>query len=254
MRNLGPSDAQAATVSDTLPPGVTFVAASSPCTALGQVVGCNLGTLAAGFDQTYDVTVAVLPGTTSSPLSNTAVVATTTTDLVAGNNSSTSTALPSPLADISVVKVATPSAILKGGRTSFAITVHNAGPSIARSVTLSDTMPAGLSLVSATGTGCATAGATVTCALGDLAAGGDSLVTVLANGTVNGSWPNTATATTPTTQPIGGGAPDSGSATVIVARSPICGSARPLPRRSRPGETSAGRLPSRTPGPTRPPT
>jgi uncharacterized repeat protein (TIGR01451 family)/fimbrial isopeptide formation D2 family protein len=216
VRNLGPSDAQAATVSDTLPPGVTFVAASAPCTALGQVVGCNLGTLAAGFDQTYDVTVAVTPGTTSSPLSNTAVVATTTTDLVAGNNSSTSTALPSPLADISVVKVATPAAILKGGQTSFAITVHNAGPSIARSVTLSDAMPAGLSLVSATGTGCVTAGATVTCALADLAAGGDSLVTVLANGTVNGSWPNTATATTPTPQPVGGGAPDSGSATVIV--------------------------------------
>ncbi len=221
VRNLGPSDAQAANVGDTLPAGVTFASASAPCTAVGQVVACNLGTLAAGFDQTYDVSVAVTSGTTSSPLSNTAVVATTTTDTVAGNNSSTSTALPSPLADISVAKVATPPAILKGGRTSFAMTVHNAGPSIARSVTLSDTMPAGLSLVSATGTGCGTAGATVTCALGDLAAGGDSLVTVLADGVVNGPWLNTATAATPTTQPIGGGTPDSGSATVIVG--PVAG-------------------------------
>ena len=92
---------------------MTFVSASAPCTQAAGTVTCSVATAPAGFDQTYDVTVAVDPNTTVSPLSNTATVSTTTSDPNAGNDSSTSTATPDPLADVSVTKVANPAAILK---------------------------------------------------------------------------------------------------------------------------------------------
>ncbi|WCB95409.1 hypothetical protein DSM104299_04152 [Baekduia alba] len=216
VRNLGPSDAQSASVSDVLPIGTTFVSADAPCTATAGTVTCALGTVAAGFDHTYDITVAVDPGVVASPLSNTATVSTTTTDPVGGNDTSTSNASPSALADVSATKAASPSAILKNGQTTFTMVVHNAGPSVARSVTLSDPMPAGLTVVSVTGTGCAVAGATVTCAPGDMAVGADALITVVAAGVVNGPWTNTATVATTTDEPVGGGDPNSASAPVTV--------------------------------------
>jgi uncharacterized repeat protein (TIGR01451 family)/fimbrial isopeptide formation D2 family protein len=216
VRNLGPSDAQDAKVSDTLPVGTTFVSADAPCTESAGVVTCALGTVAPGFDHTYDVTVAVDAGVTASPLSNTATVSTTTTDPVAGNDTSTADATPSTLADVSVTKVAAPSAILKNGQTTFTMVVHNAGPSVARSVTLSDAMPSGLTVVSATGAGCTETAGTVSCALGDLAVGADALVTVVAKGIDNGPWTNTATVATTTDEPAGGGDPNSASAPVVV--------------------------------------
>ena len=57
VRNLGPSDARAVSVSDPLPAGTTFVSADAPCTQAGGTVTCALGTLAPGADHTYDVTV-----------------------------------------------------------------------------------------------------------------------------------------------------------------------------------------------------
>jgi uncharacterized repeat protein (TIGR01451 family)/fimbrial isopeptide formation D2 family protein len=216
VRNLGPSDAQSASVSDVLPIGTTFVSADAPCTEAAGTVTCALGTVDPGFDHTYDVTVAVDPGVIASPLSNSATVSTTTTDPVPGNDASTSNASSSPLADVSVTKAASPSAILKNGQTTFTMVVHNAGPSVARSVTLSDPMPSGLTVVSATGTGCAVAGATVTCAPGDIAVGADALITVVATGVANGPWTNTATVATTTDEPVGGGDPNSAGAPVIV--------------------------------------
>ncbi|HET6505589.1 MAG TPA: isopeptide-forming domain-containing fimbrial protein [Baekduia sp.] len=216
VRNLGPSDAQAATVADALPFGTTFVSADAPCAEAGGVVTCALGTIEPGFDHTYDIEVAVDPGRTGPSLSNTATVSASTTDPVPYDNVSTWDAGGSTLADVSVTKAAAPAAILKNGQTTFTMVVHNAGPSVARSVTLTDPMPAGLTVVSASGTGCAVAADTVTCALGDLGVGADATVTVVAKGIDNGTWTNTATVATITSQPAGGGDPDSADASVVV--------------------------------------
>ena len=135
VRNLGPSDAQAVEVADPLPAGTSFVAADSPCAQSGGEVLCSLGSLPAGFDQTYDVTVARRPGTTASPLANTATVSTTTTDPEPANDSSSFGPSTSPLADLSVTKTADPGAVLKGHDVGFTIAVANAGPSTARAVT-----------------------------------------------------------------------------------------------------------------------
>jgi uncharacterized repeat protein (TIGR01451 family)/fimbrial isopeptide formation D2 family protein len=216
VRNLGPSDAGDVTVSDTLPAGTTFVSADPLCTHLSGTVTCALDTLAAGADGSYDIVVAVDPARTAATLSNTATVSSTTTDPTPADNSSTFAPTVAALADISVTKTASPAATLQGHGTTFTLTVHNAGPSVARAVTLSDVLPAQLPF-SAVDTGsCGQLAGTVSCTLGDLAAGSDTVIHVAVDSPLDGIWTNTVSVATTTAQPAGGGAPDTAHADVTV--------------------------------------
>ena len=79
---------------------------------------------------------------------------------------------------------------------TYTISVTNNGPSTAHAVTLTDTLAAGLTLVSSTpsqGT-CAGTGP-VTCNLGTMNSGSNATVTVVATPSAAGSYPNTATVT-----------------------------------------------------------
>ena len=69
-------------------------------------------------------------------------------------------------ADLSIVKTHS-EPVRVGDDLTFTLAVANAGPSQASSVVVSDTLPAGLTYVSAAGTGwtCAEAAAVVTCDL-----------------------------------------------------------------------------------------
>ena len=62
VANLGPDTAAGVTVSDTLPPGVTFVSATSTqgtCTGTNASVSCTIGTIA--FQGSATVTIKVTP-------------------------------------------------------------------------------------------------------------------------------------------------------------------------------------------------
>ena len=65
------------------------------------------------------------------------------------------------------------STLTPGGNVSYALVVNNAGPSQATGVSVTDTVPAGLSFVSAGGTGwaCGQAAGLVTCTRATLALG-----------------------------------------------------------------------------------
>ncbi len=79
---------------------------------------------------------------------------------------------------------------------TYTISVTNSGPSTAHAVALTDTLAAGLTLVSATpsqGT-CAGIGPIV-CSLGTMNSGSNATVTVIATPSAPGSYPNTATVT-----------------------------------------------------------
>ncbi|MBK8541378.1 MAG: DUF11 domain-containing protein [Ardenticatenia bacterium] len=115
VSNAGPSSATGVVLVDTLPAAVTFVSATvSPagptCSAAGQVVTCNLGTVAssrqcAAAPTAYTVSIVttvsplapcspgVCPGSPGAPLSNTASVSTTNClpDPNSANNSTTIT-------------------------------------------------------------------------------------------------------------------------------------------------------------------
>ncbi|HET6747361.1 MAG TPA: hypothetical protein VFH06_04625 [Candidatus Saccharimonadales bacterium] len=169
--NHGPSDASGFTISDTLPAGLTYVS-SSPniCSAAGQVVTCNGSALTGnGASTTVTVTVNTNAGLSAgATINNTATVATIapTTDPNSANNSSTDTATIVNVTDLSVTKQHT-GAFIAGSNATYTMTASNAGPSNtpAGDVSIVDTLPAGLTYVSGSGTGwsCSESSGTVTC-------------------------------------------------------------------------------------------
>ena len=155
MRNAGPSDAQPdVVVTDTLPAGLTYLSSTGPWTCVpgsvtpaGQDVVCTAtsGTaLAAGASEgRLTLLVAVDASADSGTFTNSATVVSGTTDPVPGNNTDTDAITVTRLADLSVTK-SHADAVRVGDDLSFTLTVANAGPSEARDVVLTDTLPTGL--------------------------------------------------------------------------------------------------------------
>jgi uncharacterized repeat protein (TIGR01451 family) len=73
-----------------------------------------------------------------------------------------------------------------GGTATYSLTVTDSGPLAATDVVVTDTLPAGATLVSKSA-GCTSSGSTVTCVLGSLAAGGHDTVTLNVKWTVSGA-------------------------------------------------------------------
>ena len=175
VSNAGPSAARAPiTVTDTLPAGFTSWSTAGPwtCTPAGQDLTCILdggAPLAAGA-AAPDLTVTALvePTTLPGDYVNTAEVESPTVDPDPSNNEDTATVEVVVDADLSITKSHS-GPVRVGDDLAFTLEVVNGGPSVARDVVVTDTLPAGLAYVGATGTGwsCAAAGHVVTC---DLAA------------------------------------------------------------------------------------
>ena len=215
MLNAGESDAAGVRVTDPLPAGLSYRSFSSAdpnwtCSAAGATVSCDYaGSLAAGSTSTFTLTVRLASDFTG-PAVNTATVSGTTTDPVPGNNASTDNSAVSTSADLSIVKTHSSTAVA-GSALDYQLAVHNGGPSdVAGPVTVSDVLPAGLSYLSATGTGwsCGYAGGSrlVTCTLAaGLADGADaspiSLATMVDPGTGAGIVSNTADVSSGTADP-----------------------------------------------------
>ncbi len=221
VANAGPTNATTASWTDTLPTGTTFVSLSQPggwsCTtpAVGGTgtVTCSIASLAATAAP-FTLVVAVDPALASGTvLTNTANVSSATTDPNGTNNSATTTTTVNSSADVQIAKIDTPDPVTPGTNITYTITVTNAGPSSATSLSLSDTVPTGttfVSLASPAGWSCTApaAGGTgaISCTAATLAPGNAVFTLVvnanpsLTNGTV---ITNNATVATTTTDPNG---------------------------------------------------
>lgn len=92
--------------------------------------------------------------------------------------------------DLAVSILSAPANAAVGEQLQYVITVTNAGPSDASSVTIFDTLPANVTFVSGS-TGCINVGANVYCVLNSLAAGSSTSINFLVMPTVSGSITNT---------------------------------------------------------------
>jgi uncharacterized repeat protein (TIGR01451 family) len=188
--NAGPSDAAGVVVSDTLPAGVTFVSATGGGTysAVTNAVTWNVGALAAGGSTAVFTVNATISSTATGSAVNRSRVAATTADPTAANDRDEVTTTLAAAADLSVSK--TGEAVDTAGTAiSWTVQASNAGPSDAAGVVVSDTLPAGVTFVSATGGGTYSAVTNaVTWNVGALGAGGSTAVF-----TVNATIPSTAT-------------------------------------------------------------
>ena len=204
VTNGGPSTATSVSVADTLPAGVSFVSASGTgwtCGEAAGVVTCTRASLTTGAapDITINVTAPAGPG----PLVNTATASSATTDPDLTNNTDQLTTTVTALADLSLTKTG-PATVGAGGAVAYSLAVSNAGPSTATSVSVADTLPAGVSFVSASGTGwtCGQAAGVVTCTRASLAVGSAPAITVNVTAPADaGSLVNTATVSAATTDP-----------------------------------------------------
>lgn len=178
VRNDGPGGVVGpVTVTDVLPQGLTYVSATGDgwtCSATGQTVTCtrpgNLASLESALPITLVVTVA--PDAPARGTNTTSATGSVDNDPNDPNNVDVLDAVRVGSADLWIEKSHTGS-FSRGGTGRYGIVVGNRGPDAAETPRVVDTLPAGLTYTSATGTGwtCSNSGQTVTCdAASDLAA------------------------------------------------------------------------------------
>jgi uncharacterized repeat protein (TIGR01451 family) len=166
VQNTGPSDASQVTVSDSLPAGFaldTISATGWGWTTSSGTVTLTRSLLAPGAAPPIMLTGHVLAA--SGTLTSSATVTSNTMDPVSTNNSTSESTVLLPPADLSIAVTDSPDPVTEGGTLTYSIVVTNAGPGDATAATMTDSLPAGVMFVSATGNGwsCALSGSTVTC-------------------------------------------------------------------------------------------
>jgi uncharacterized repeat protein (TIGR01451 family) len=217
----GPSDTDNVVLVDMLPAGVVYDAAASTPGCVEAPVGvvtCSAGTIAVGATATF-----TLYGNVDSSLAEGQLLtneATVSGDGATPVTTTEETTITRAI-DLSVTKTVSVAQVTPGVPLTYEITVSNAGPSDASSVSVIDALPAGSVVDGVTpGSDCAATLGTVTCLFPTLAAGASQVTTInitpepwLADGS---NFDNTAVANAPETDvdPTN----DSGDADVLVDR------------------------------------
>ena len=200
VSNAGPSTASIVVVTDTLPSGVTFVAASGSGTEAGGVVTWSaIPTLAVGADTTLTVTVTMDQPTT---LTNTGAVTAATNDPSTANNVDTAATTPDPSADLSILKTAADDGSpVVGEQITYTLTVTNNGPNTAAGIVVTDTLPGGVSYVSSSVGGSHSGGVVTWGPIASLASGSNRVFTATVTITATGTLTNTGAVTSTTFDP-----------------------------------------------------
>jgi uncharacterized repeat protein (TIGR01451 family) len=170
VHNLGPRTAHHVTVVDALPPAAAVGRAALPggdCGGAGGIVTCTLAALEPGGRVTATVALTapaqagVLASLGGAAADETAEWRHDSLDILVQE------------ADLALSQSAADAAQV-GALLRYTLTIENRGPLTAANVALSDTLPAGAALVSATlaGGACAEAGGVVACSLAGLPDGG----------------------------------------------------------------------------------
>lgn len=152
VTNNGAVESRGITLTDTLPEGVTLVSSSiPPATQSDDTLTFDLGNLASGQNATIDITVAP---TTEGLITNTASVTSRTFDPDATNDvdilTTTVDAIPVEQTDLSVSRTDSPDPVNLGENFTYTLAVANNSTTPATDVTLAESLPSGVNLVSAT--------------------------------------------------------------------------------------------------------
>ena len=204
-----------------MPPGLIPILGSSAgvCTLTGQIVTCNLGTRAPGFNLDISLDALVDPGYAPGPITGTAFIGSDTPDTNTTNNQSSATIDVVGSADLEMTKTA-PTGLIAGGEATYTLTVVNHGPSESVNVSITDNLPAGLTLISASPSigSCAAAGQALTCTASRMTLNSSMVVSVKVAVSTAAVSPivNTADVTSATTDP--GPSPNSSSTTTPVTQ------------------------------------
>ena len=190
VTNHGPDTATSVALTDTLPSGVTYDSdATSQGTYISSTGRWNVGSLPNGSAATLAISVTVNPGTVGLTIINaTDGLSADQADPNDGNDQDT---VPFTVksADLAVLKSDSPDPVVAGTLLTYTLTLTNAGPDDATGVTVIDTMPAGVTFVSATTADGSYDDGTGVWSVGNLANGSSATLTILL--TVNSSTTGT---------------------------------------------------------------
>lgn len=239
VSNTGAATATGVTLTDTLPANTGLTWTVSPavaaCSITTGTLTCNFGSIGAGGNGHVHVTSPTSSATCGS-ISNSA-------SATATNQTGTATSGPAQITvncpDVTVTKTAGAGSIGAGDTAAFTIVVGNAGAGIARTVTLSDTLPAGVTW-SEDSPDCSIGSGTLTCAFGDLGSGASRTfhVTGTTAGANCGTLTNTATASATNEASVNQGN-NSSTATITVACPDVTVSKTASPDSISAGDTAA---------------
>jgi len=178
--NGGPSAAGAVTATVALPADAALVSATpdqGSCSAAGSTLTCALGGLASGAASTIRV---VVRPTRPGPLTLRTSATGDQPDPTPDDARAAVTTTIVPAADLAVGVLPERIRAVVGAEFQYQLVVANDGPSAAPGVRATTRLPRGVALVAATPTAgrCSRSGATLTCRLGTLRAGGTARVTI----------------------------------------------------------------------------
>lgn len=212
VENNAADTAHGVSLSLPLPATTLFVSATgggvhdagSPGTVTWNL-GDLLGTVVGGPVRTLTVTIRTT-ASSGATVDSTATVSTTDPDTNPSNDSLSQTTTIDDGADLLVSKSGTPSPVIAGANVTWTVNVTNNGPNDAASLTITDTLPANMTYVSASGTGWSISrvGQVVTCTRASLASGATAPaigIVAQVTGAVTGTLTNTATAAAATSDP-----------------------------------------------------
>ncbi|MET0556078.1 MAG: DUF11 domain-containing protein [Vicinamibacteria bacterium] len=224
--NAGPSAVVGASVAAaSVPPlaGAAWTCAASPgssCPSSGSGPIAQAVSLLSGGSATFTLTGNIDPAATGTLVLTASVAAPAGVgDPVASNNAATDTDVLSARADLALTLADAPDPVGPGGLLTYTVRVTNDGPSVSPGMTVSHTLPAAVTFVSATpgSPACAHAGGVVTCSLGGLAPAAGTTVAVSASVSLNavGTLTSTARVTGAATDPVGANDADTQTTSVL---------------------------------------
>lgn len=193
VENLGLAEATNVAVSDTLPAGTTLVSTTGCDEDPAGAPTCTIASIAAGGSAEVTIVVSVATDA-ASPLSNTASVAASPANTDPANDSDTELTTVLPARDLSLSKTDSPDPVAAGAQLAYTLTVQNPSTAAATDVVVTDTLPAGTTLVSTTGCNEDPAGVP-TCTIPSIPGGGSAVVTIVVtvSPAASGTLTNTAT-------------------------------------------------------------
>jgi uncharacterized repeat protein (TIGR01451 family) len=191
VTNNGPSDASTATITDTLPDGLTYkdvTTNSGPsvsCNSAGQTVTCGIGPgIGSGETSDFTMGVTVNPDATAGSKNNSASVSSATPDPDTSNNDTGNVPFTVDAAEADLAATKTLQGTMTAGQSAtYRFEITNNGPDNAGTVTISDTLESYLSYqnfssVSGGTWDCSASGQDVTCTLPVLNNGDTAVVDV----------------------------------------------------------------------------